>query len=103
MKDISPLRHFLGIQAHFTSTGLILNQAKYATDLLHAAGMLDCATMPTSLPLQLDRVPHHDEIFSNLTYFRSLAGKLQYHILTRSDIEFAVKFVCYYQAQNTFS
>lgn len=94
MKDMGPLSYFLGIQAQFTPTGLFLNQAKYATDLLQAAGMLDCAPMPTPLPLQLDRVPHQDETFSNPTYFRSLAGKLQYLTLTRPDIQFAVNIVC---------
>ena len=46
------------------------------------------------LPLQIDRVPHQDEDFSNPTYFRSLAGKLQYLTLTRPDIQFAVNLVC---------
>ena len=94
MKDMGPLSYSLGIQAQFTPTGLFLNQAKYATDLLQAAGMLDCAPMPTPLPLQLDRVPHQDEAFSNPTYFQSLAGKLQYLTLTRPDIQFAVNMVC---------
>ncbi|XP_024004768.1 uncharacterized protein LOC112081935 [Eutrema salsugineum] len=56
--------------------------------------MSDCSPMPTPLPLQLDKVPHQDEPFSNPTYFRSLAGKLQYLTLTRPDIQFAVNFVC---------
>ena len=94
MKDMGPLSYFLGLQAQFTSTNLFLNQEKYATDLLQAAGMLDCAPIPTPLPLQLDRVPHQDEYFSNPTYFRSLAGKLQYLTLTRPDIQFAVNLVC---------
>lgn len=33
MKDMGPLSYFLGIQAHFTATGLFLNQEKYASDL----------------------------------------------------------------------
>lgn len=94
MKDMGHLSYFLGIQAHFTPTGLFLNQEKYASDLLQAASMLDCAPMPTPLPLQLDRVPHQDEVFSNPTYFQSLAGKLQYLTLTRPDIQFSVNLVC---------
>ena len=94
MKDMSPLSYFLGIQVRYTPTGLFLNQEKHASELLQAAGMFDCAPMPTPLPLQLDRVPHQDEFFSDPTYFRSLAGKLQYLILTRPDIQFAVNLVC---------
>ena len=103
MKDMGPLSYFLGIQAHFTPTGLFLNQEKYGTDLLQAAGMLDCSPMPTPLPLQLDRVPHQDEVFSNPTYFRSLAGKLQYLTLTRPDIQFAVNLVCQKMHEPTVS
>ena len=69
MKDMGSLSYFLGIQVKYTSTGMFLNQEKYAADLLETAGMLDCSAMPTPLPLQLDRVPHQDEIFSNPTYF----------------------------------
>lgn len=94
MKDIGKLSYFLGIQATFIASGLFLNQEKYATDLLEAAGMLQCFPMPTPLPLQIDRVPHQDQLFSEPTYFRSLAGKLQYLTLTRPDIQFAVNFVC---------
>ncbi|KAG7599793.1 Retrotransposon Copia-like N-terminal [Arabidopsis suecica] len=83
-----------GIQAQFTPTSLFLNQEKYATDLLINAGMLDCAPMPTPLPVQIDRMPHQDELFQDPTYFRSLAGKLQYLTLTRPDIQFAVNFIC---------
>lgn len=94
MKDMGSLSYFLGIQVKHTSTGLFLNQELYATDLLENAGMLDCAPMPTPLPLQLDRVPHQDEMFSDPTYFRSLAGKLQYLTLTRPDLQFVVNLVC---------
>lgn len=39
-------------------------------------------------------MPNQDKAFSDPTYFRSLAGKLQYLTLTRPDIQFAVNFVC---------
>lgn len=87
------LRYFLGIQVQIHDGGL-LSQQKYAEDLLVAASMEYCAPMPKSLPLQLDRVPDNKENFSDPTYFRSLADKLQYLTLTRPDIQFAVNHVC---------
>lgn len=59
-----------------------------------AAAMMDCAPMPTPLPLQPDKVPNQKELFSDPTYFRSLEGKLQYLTLTRPDIQYAVNYVC---------
>ncbi|KAL9292810.1 putative RNA-directed DNA polymerase [Arabidopsis thaliana] len=94
MKDMGRLHYFLGIQVQFHSEGMFLSQQKYAEDLLAVAAMSDCAPMPTPLPLQLTAIPAQDEIFDNPTYFRSLAGKLQYLTLTRPDIQFAVNFVC---------
>ena len=94
MKDMGRLHYFLGIQAQYHSGGLFLSQQKYAEDLLIVASMADCAPMPTPLPLQLNKVPDQEELFSDTKYFRSLAGKLQYLTLTRPDIQFAVNFVC---------
>lgn len=93
MKDMGPLHYFLGIQAQFLAEGLFLSQQKYAEDLLAVAGMSDCAPMPTPLPLQLNKQHGQDTLFSNPSYFRKLAGKLQYLTLTRPDLQFSVNFV----------
>ena len=94
MKDLGSVHYFLGIQVHHHNDGLFLNQEKYATDLLTIAGMLDCAPMVTPLPLKIDKVQGQDQQFSDPSYFRRLAGKLQYLTLTRPDLQFAVNFIC---------
>ncbi|KFK30733.1 hypothetical protein AALP_AA6G020200 [Arabis alpina] len=94
MKDLGKLHYFLGIQAHFHEAGLFLSQAKYAEDILAVAGMSNCVPMPTPLPTQPDRVSDQEKEFENATYFKSLAGKLQYLTLTRPDLQYAVNFVC---------
>ncbi|XP_013624202.1 PREDICTED: uncharacterized mitochondrial protein AtMg00810-like [Brassica oleracea var. oleracea] len=94
MKDLGSIHYFLGVQVHHHEDGLFLNQEKYVTDLLITAGMQDCAPMITLLPLKLDKVPGQDKPFSDPSYFRSLAGKLQYLTLTRPDMQFAVNFIC---------
>lgn len=94
MKDMGPVHYFLGIQVTAYDGGLFLCQEKYTKDLLETAGMAGCDATNTPLPLQLDRVLGQDTLFDQPTYFRSLAGKLQYFTLTRSDIQFAVNYVC---------
>ena len=94
MNDMGSLQYFLGIQAHFHDEGVFLCQEKYAMDLLTTAGMIDCATMATPLPLRPNQVLGQDTVFSDPSYLRSLAGKLQYMTLTQPDIQFAVNFVC---------
>lgn len=94
MKDLGLLHYFLRNQAHFYPEGLFLSQEKYATDLLITAGMANYALMPTHLPLQLNKFSGQDKAFSDPTYYRSLAGKLQILTLTRSYLQFAVNYVC---------
>ncbi|KAL1217964.1 putative mitochondrial protein [Cardamine amara subsp. amara] len=99
MKDLGQFKYFLGIQAQWHSEGLFLSQQRYAEALIIAASMSNCEPMPTPLPLQIYKDPpeegeEEEELFENPTYFRSLAGKLQYLTLTRPDIQFAVNFVC---------
>lgn len=54
--------------------------------------MTDCNPMPAPLPLTPDY--EESERFLEPTYFRSVAGKLQYLTITRPDIQYAVNFVC---------
>lgn len=66
----------------------------YAKEILSEAGMANDNPMPTPLPTRLDAAYRDTELFPDPTYFRSIAGKLQYLTLTRPDIQFAVNFVC---------
>ena len=94
MKDMGDAHYFLGIQVHQTNEGLFLDQSKYAKDLFFAAGMQHCAPMPTPLPIKLHPPQREEELFSEPSYFRSLAGKLQYLTLTRPDLQFSVNYIC---------
>ncbi|XP_019099623.1 PREDICTED: uncharacterized protein LOC109132465 [Camelina sativa] len=56
--------------------------------------MADCAPAATPLPVDLQKVKGQDKTFDQPTLFRSLAGKLQYLTLTRTDIQFVVNLIC---------
>ncbi|KAG8496134.1 hypothetical protein CXB51_009382 [Gossypium anomalum] len=65
LKDFGRLSYFLGIEVQYTTTGLFLSQRKYILDLLRRASMEG-----------------------------SIVGALQYVVITRPDIAFAVNKVC---------
>ena len=46
MKDLGPLRYFLGFQLHYLDSILILNQEKYVFDLLHKLNFDDLKLAP---------------------------------------------------------
>jgi histone deacetylase 1/2 len=94
MKDMGPLHYFLGIQVRRTTEGFFLHQQQYAEDILDRAGMLNCK--PASTPVDTkskvstkDGVPLHDK-----TFYRSVAGALQYLTITRPKIAYAVQQAC---------
>ena len=47
MKDLIPLKYFLGIEVLRSKQGIFLTQQKYTVDLLNKVGMLDCKPSDT--------------------------------------------------------
>ncbi|KAL6315101.1 hypothetical protein AAG906_035309 [Vitis piasezkii] len=68
MKDLGPLKYFLGIEVSRSSEGIFLSQRKYALDLLQEIGMSGCQLVNTPIeeaacdiahnPVQHDRTKH---------------------------------------------
>jgi hypothetical protein len=49
LKDLGQLRYFLGIEVQHISNGIHLSQGKYASDVLHRVGMVNCKLCATPL------------------------------------------------------
>ncbi|RVW51418.1 Retrovirus-related Pol polyprotein from transposon RE1 [Vitis vinifera] len=55
MKDLGPLKYFLGIEVSQSSEGIFLSQRKYALDLLQETGMSGCQPIDTPIEEVDDR------------------------------------------------
>jgi hypothetical protein len=94
LKDLGPLRYFLGLQIEYKKVGLFVHQQKYLTDLLHKFHMTDCKTAPTRIATTTPLSTASNDALSDPTPFRSLVGALQYATFTSPNITFAVNRVC---------
>nr|GMD37997.1 Retrovirus-related Pol polyprotein from transposon RE1 [Ipomoea batatas] len=92
MKDLGPLKYFLGLEVQCTTNRLLLYQTKYASELIHRAGVDSTTTTPS--PISPSTYTNGaDTLFSNPRMFHSLVSGLQYLTVTKPDIQYAVNYV----------
>lgn len=101
MKDLGPFHYFLGVEFKSFSGGIILSQAKYASDLLQRAHMQTSKPISTPMVTKYRSSPHGDEFFADPQFYRSIVGGLQYLTFTRQDISYAVNYVCQFMQSPT--
>nr|CAB3463731.1 unnamed protein product [Digitaria exilis] len=96
VKDMGPLAYFLGIDVQRSDDGFFLSQAQYVDDLLERAGMSTCK--PVATPADTKPKPSTSDgqpvSAADASYYRSMAGALQYLTMTRPDIAYAVQQLC---------
>ncbi|XP_020700276.1 uncharacterized protein LOC110112404, partial [Dendrobium catenatum] len=85
---------FLGIQAHHTADGIFLQQSHYANAILESAGFSSCKPAATPISPKTGNQPSTDPPYPDPTFYRRLAGSLQYLTITRPDIAFATNCIC---------
>uniref|UniRef100_A0A2N9GKR4 Integrase catalytic domain-containing protein n=1 Tax=Fagus sylvatica TaxID=28930 RepID=A0A2N9GKR4_FAGSY len=90
LKDLGPLKYFLGLQVEYTTSGLLVHQAKYATDLLVKHNMSTCKPCSTPFVPSSTSVLTESSFLSDPLSYRSLVGALQYLTFTRPDLSFAL-------------
>ncbi|XP_031259528.1 uncharacterized protein LOC116117641 [Pistacia vera] len=91
-KDLRSFNYFLGLEAHSTSIGLFLSQAKYAHEILQCAQLVDSKPMGTPMVV----AQHLSTVgpdFDDPSLYRSLIGALQYLTITRPDFTHVVRVV----------
>jgi hypothetical protein len=95
VKDLGPLRYFLGIEIARSSKGIVLSQRKYVLDLLTETGMLGCHPCKSSFNRNHQTCAQLGDPVDKGTYQR-LVGRLIYLCHTRPDISYVVSVVSRY-------
>ena len=90
MKDLGHLSYFLGLEITYSTNGLYITQAKYASDLLSRAGLTDSKTIDTPVEFNVHLTPSGGKPLSNPSLYRRLVGNIVYLTVTRPDISYAV-------------
>ena len=95
IKDLGPLTYFLGVEVIPNSTGLILSQCRYVLDILAQTKMLEAKPVSTPLPPS-PPLQKMGSTLADATQFRTVVGSLQYLLITRPDLAFAVNKLSQY-------
>lgn len=99
LKDLGPMKYFLGIEVARSGKGITICQRHYALELFKETGTLGSKPRTTPLDPGLKLSKKDGELLSDPTVYRRLIGKLIYLTITRPDLSFTVNKLSQYMDQ----
>ncbi|XP_072084737.1 uncharacterized mitochondrial protein AtMg00810-like [Arachis hypogaea] len=93
MKDLGPLKFFLGIEVSRSIKDIFLSQRKYNLDLLQETGMSACQPADTPMEEGLKLSVESNQVPVDKGRYQRLVGRLMYLAHTRSDLAYALSVV----------
>ncbi|RVX21188.1 Retrovirus-related Pol polyprotein from transposon TNT 1-94 [Vitis vinifera] len=100
-KDLGELKYFLGIEVSRSKKGMFLSQRKYVLDLLKETGKIEAKPCTTPMVPNVQLMPDDGDPFYNPKRYQRVVGKLNYLIVTRPDIAYAVSVVSQFTSAPT--
>lgn len=93
MYDLGPMRYFLGLEMKQSMGSIFVSQSKYAENLLHKAGILNCITVTNPMNSNEKLHSHDNSGEEKALRYRKLVGGLLYLTHKHPDIMHAVSVV----------
>ena len=98
MKDLGPLNYFLGLEVSSSADDYYLTQAKYTSDMISRASIIDNKIVNTLIEYNYRLNSHDGGSLYDASLYRQLVGSLIYLIVTHPDISYAVHVVSQFMA-----
>ncbi|GAU45313.1 hypothetical protein TSUD_300420 [Trifolium subterraneum] len=101
MSDLGKMRYFLGIEVTQCSQGILIQQQKYALEILKRFGMEECNKVCSPIVPGCRLVKDENGKAANTTEYKQMIGCLMYLLATRPDLTFSVCLAARYMERPT--